>query len=63
MPYDPRNPASLFEGDNLLGFMSGLNNAYALKHNLPSGDLGRDDVGVCMSALSDAERELEAHRG
>ena len=58
MPYDPKNPATIFEGDNLAQFAQGLTNAYALKHGL-GGDPGREDVGVCMVTLSDAEKLLK----
>jgi len=57
MPYDPKRPESIFEGDNLAQFAAGLNNAYALKHGL-GGEPGREDVGVCMVALTDGEQSL-----
>jgi hypothetical protein len=63
MPYDPRNPMSLLDGNNLLDFANGLNNAYCLKMKLPAGDPFREDVGVCTTALSEAEQELEARFG
>jgi hypothetical protein len=56
--YDPRRPASIFEGDNVAQFAMGLNNAYALKHKL-GGDVTRPDVGACMVALADAEASLD----
>ena len=52
--YDPKNPPSIFDGDNLVQFLTGMNNAYALKHGL-GGTLDREDVGICMKALSDTE--------
>ena len=58
MSYDPKNPASIFEGDNLIDFMQGLQNAYKLRHGIEGGDLGRDDVGFHMAALGDAEDML-----
>ena len=60
--YDPRNPASIFEGDNLLQFMQGLHNAQRLRLGIDGGDLSRDDVGVCMTALSDADETLKGGR-
>jgi hypothetical protein len=57
MAYDPKLPGSIFDGDNLLQFVIGLNNAYALKHGL-GGEPGRDDVGVCMCALADGEQSI-----
>jgi len=41
MAYDPKRPESIFDGDNLLRFAAGLQNAYALKHKL-GGDPGRE---------------------
>ena len=60
--FDPRNPVSIFEGDNLLQFMQGLHNAQRLRLGIDGGDLSRDDVGVCMKALSDAEETLKGGR-
>lgn len=56
--YNPKNPASIFEGDNLMDFMQGLQNAYKLRHGIDGGDLSRDDVGFHMKSLSDAEETL-----
>jgi hypothetical protein len=58
MAYDPKNPASIFEEDNLAQFAAGLTNTYALRHGL-GGDPGREDVGVCMVALEDTRQEFE----
>jgi hypothetical protein len=58
MAYDPKNPASIFEEDNLAQFAAGLTNAYALRHGL-GGDPWREDVGVCMVALEDTRQEFE----
>jgi hypothetical protein len=51
MPYDPRNPASIFEGDNLRQFARGLSHAQAIG---AVGEL-RDDTGVCMVALANVD--------
>jgi hypothetical protein len=61
MAYDPKNPASIFEGDNLEQFAAGLTNAYALKRGL-GGEPCREDVGVCMVALTDGEQSLAAEQ-
>lgn len=60
MSYDPKNPASIFAGDNLIDFMQGLQNAYKLRHGIDGGDLNREDVGFHMAALSDAEERLKS---
>jgi hypothetical protein len=58
MAYDPKRPASIFDGDNLVHFAAGLANAYRLKYGMAGGEPGREDVGVCMVALADGERSL-----
>jgi hypothetical protein len=58
MAYDPKRPESIFEGDNLFQFAIGLNNAYQLKHGIGDADPFREDVGVCMVALGDAQQAL-----
>ena len=59
MAYDPKNPASIFDGDNLFQFACGLNNAQAIKLGV-GGDVSRPDLGTCMVAISDAEKTLES---
>jgi hypothetical protein len=51
--YDPSRPASIFEGNNLVEFMKGLNNAQMIRLGIEGGDVSRSDLGVCMVALSD----------
>jgi hypothetical protein len=58
MAYDPKRPESIFDGDNLKQFAAGLANAYRLKHGMAGVEPGRDDVGVCMVALTDGEQSL-----
>lgn len=58
MAYDPKRPATIFDDDNLTQFMAGLTNAYALRNGI-GGTLDRDDIGVCMKAISD-EEELKS---
>jgi len=54
MAYDPRNPISIFDGDNAFEFMKGLSNAASIKLGT-GGDPFRPDLGVCMQALDEAE--------
>jgi hypothetical protein len=58
MAYDPRNPMSIFEGDNAFEFLNGLSNAAAIKLGT-GGDPFRPDVGVCMVALEAADQIRE----
>jgi hypothetical protein len=57
MAYDPKRPESIFDGDNLAQFAAGLLNASMLRQGL-GGEPGREDVGVCMVALTDGEQSL-----
>jgi hypothetical protein len=61
--YDPRNPATIFDGETLWQFALGLNNAHAIRLGLPSGNLSRPDLRLCMKAITDANNELEATNG
>jgi hypothetical protein len=56
--YDPKNPASIFEGDNLWQLACGISNAHNIKKGY-GGDVTRPDLGISMCLLSDAEQELQ----
>lgn len=61
MAYDPKRPESIFEGDNCFQFAIGLCNAYKLKLGVGTdADPFREDVGVCMVALAEAEATVAA---